>query len=257
MRIYALFIIAFVVIAAGFFKSRMGNIKNNSNKKQRVTLAEPQWPGVMKKTSVDTVAPLRTNKTLKAANVDAAESKRGESASNLRKAAKRGIASIGPAPSRTEWARKRAFYTVGAEKFKPRGYTSDSFYYGVYTPESMAAQSQSALTSRQPSNSNVNDLSAQELSSFTRTTDLSINVSMEPELAETFEDQVRKFREQNQLTSQELQQLEAIINSFVSMSNSVQRGQVPLPQVNAEAIKLTRGFLNLKKRVEARAQLSE
>lgn len=254
MRIYVLFIMAFAVIATSFYKAQVGSAKKSSAKKQRVAQVEPQWPGVMKKSSLGKAGSSNSKKILEEVKAEAAELATSKPSSPKKINSARGIASIGNGASSAESARKKALYT-GAN-FKARGYSSRSFYYGVYTPESIAAQAQAqaAQTSRQANYLNSNDLSAQELSSFTRTADLSINVNMDPELAETFEDQVRKFREQNQLTAQELQQLEMIINNFVSMSNSVQRGQVPLPQVNAEAIKLTRSFLILKKRVEARSQ---
>ncbi|MCC2680132.1 MAG: hypothetical protein K0R29_2708, partial [Pseudobdellovibrio sp.] len=146
---------------------------------------------------------------------------------------------------------------IPARGYGKRGYSSGGgFYYGAGAVMNGNGPLNSA---GQPSqrgqfaNSIYSD-SIQELSSFTRTPDLSINVGVDPEMGESFEDQLRKFREQNQLTSQDLQELEVLTNSYLSMSGSVQRGQIPAPQVNAEAIKLTRSYLNLKRRVERRPQ---
>lgn len=251
MRIQGLFILAFAVVTAALIKSQIGSDKKNTVKNKSSATAAPQWPGVMKKNTAQKLIS-QTGRKLNGASAVVNSTQNGSTA-KVQKRVARGIASVGGGGAAAAAAGKAKSISFSAvDKFSPKGYSSSSFYYGVKSPQTQAAQARSA---RQAALSDGNDMSAQqELSSFTRTPDLSINVSLDPELADSFEDQVRKFREQNLLTSQDMQELEVIINNFISMSNSVQRGQVPMQQVNAEAIKITRSFINLKRRVQNRSQ---
>lgn len=248
LKKYGLIVIAFTLTATAFVKLQKSFSKKSSAKKV-TALTLTQWPSVMKKSKPKFKAYLPPKEANKAVW-------KGQTtpitAVHSGYAPARGIASVNtgvPAfPTGTQVA-----------KLRPRGYASAggrggqyaNFNYGNASVESIQAAYENSKAAR----STVAATASQELSSFTRTPDLSMNAAIDPEISESFEDQVRKLREQNQLTSQQLQELENIVNNFNSMSSAVQRGVLPMPQVNAEAIKITRSFINLKRRVTSGTQI--
>ncbi len=252
MKTHALFIIAFFVITASLYKSFSGSKKIGVRSTNQVLA---QWPGVMKKglnSGIRKPPGLNGNMHNKKNSSSA-----GFGAVSERKFPTRGIASVSPpGPYASTSLKMPRIGALSGGKFKPRGFASSLRGIGSanynFSTGYFDNMPQVSIGQVDPSNTSQGESSAQELSSFTRTPDLSMNATIDPEITESFEDQIRKFREQNQLSAQELRELEVITNSFNSMSTSVQRGQIPAPQVNAEAIKLTRSFINLKRRVEAK-----
>jgi len=259
MKSYNLFIVAFAVVIASLIKSQMAGAKKEVAKKSNPAIA--YWPSEMKKDMSAKLLVPGSQKKSQAVSSNFSTDTASNAASVRSGTQARGIASIGPAGSVVKAAssqpvqrfKARTYYSNGK-----RGYMSGGFGYGAAALQdgNVAEANSNSLASRngQLSNSIYSESPNQELASFTRTPDLSINVGVDPEMGESFEDQLRKFREQNQLTAQELQELEVLTNYYHSMAGSVQRGQMPAPQINAEAIKLTRSFINLKRRIERRPQ---
>lgn len=243
MRNYGLFVIAFLIVSAALIKSQKSAVKKVLAKKNTVSLT--QWPSEMKKSLPAKLSLENLKNKVKTFPSSAAQTAKSEPSPVQNQA--RGIASVSPSQNFVPVA-GRAVGSNFPVRHKVRGYAAGNYYPNAASYGGPLAANRPAL------NSGGRDTQLQELSSFTRTPDLSINAGLDPELSLSFEDQIRKFREQNQLTAQDLQELEVITGNFQSMAYSVQRGQLSMPQVNAEAIKITRSFINLKRKVESRPQ---